>query len=36
VQFTDDVARRMIEEFIAGENNETLPVSVPVRERIMA
>ncbi|HEY52326.1 MAG TPA: inositol-3-phosphate synthase [Caldilineae bacterium] len=36
VQFTDDVARRMIEEFIAGENNETLPVSVPVRERVMA
>ncbi len=30
VQFTDDVARRMIEEFIAGENNETLPAAVPV------
>jgi myo-inositol-1-phosphate synthase len=35
VQFTDDVARRMIEAFIAGENNETLPVSVPIRERTM-
>ncbi|NOX60617.1 MAG: inositol-3-phosphate synthase [Chloroflexi bacterium] len=25
VQFTDDVARRLVEEFIDGENNDTLP-----------
>lgn len=25
VQYTDDVAHRMVEEFIAGKNNETLP-----------
>jgi myo-inositol-1-phosphate synthase len=25
IQFTDDVARKNLEAFIAGENNETLP-----------
>ncbi len=25
IQFTDDVARKKLEDFIAGENNETLP-----------
>lgn len=30
VQFTDDVARRMVEAFIAGENSETLPVAEAV------
>ena len=25
IQYTDDQARRMLEEFIAGDNNETLP-----------
>ena len=36
VQFTDDVARRKVEAFIAGEENETLPVSEPVREKVFA
>ena len=36
VQFTDDVARRKVEAFIAGGENETLPVSVPVRKKVFA
>jgi len=30
IQFTDDVARRKLEDFIAGKNNETLP---PMEEK---
>ncbi len=36
VQFTDDVAKRKVEAFIAGEENETLPITVPVREKVYA
>jgi len=36
VQFTDDVAKRKVEAFIAGEENETLPVTEAVREKVYA
>jgi len=36
VQFTDDVAKRKVEAFIAGEENETLPVAEIVREKVYA
>jgi myo-inositol-1-phosphate synthase len=36
VQFTDDVAKRKVEAFIAGDENETLPVTEAVREKVYA
>ena len=36
VQFTDDVAKRKVEAFITGEENETLPVAEIVREKVYA
>jgi myo-inositol-1-phosphate synthase len=36
VQYTDDVAHRLVEEFIAGKNNDTLPPSPPAAMKPVA
>ena len=36
VQYTDDVAHRLVEDFIAGKNNETLPPSPPAAVKSVA
>ncbi len=36
VQYTDDVAHRLVEDFIAGKNNDTLPPSQPAAAKPVA
>jgi hypothetical protein len=34
IQYTDDEARRMLEEFIAGKSSETLPSRKPTAKQV--